>query len=69
VKKPFELRVILLLLVVASLFSACATSENSTGGDSGSLSATSGTPVPGEKLNDEGKFTPGGPGSSGSVHW
>jgi len=37
--------------------------------DSTSQSATSGTPVPGEKMSDEGKFTPGGPGASGSVHW
>jgi hypothetical protein len=34
-----------------------------------SETAASGTPVPGEKLNDQGKFTPGGPGASGSVHW
>jgi hypothetical protein len=68
VKKRFNLRAILLLLI-ASLLSACATSEDSMSGDSVTQSATSGTPVPGEKLNDEGKFTPGGPGASGSVHW
>lgn len=67
-KKPLAVLPVL-LLVVALLLSACATSEDSMGGNSGSLSATSGTPVPGEKLNDEGKFTPGGPGTSGSVHW
>ena len=70
-KERFALRAVLLLMV-ASLLSACATSEDSMSGDSVSQSATSsasGTPVPGEKLNDEGKFTPGGPGASGSVHW
>jgi hypothetical protein len=68
VKKRFALHAVLFLLVV-SLLSACATSEDSMSGDSVSQSATSGTPVPGEKLSDEGKFTPGGPGASGSVHW
>lgn len=67
-KKRFALRAIL-FLVVASLLSACASSEDSMSGNSASSSATSGTPVPGEKLSDEGKFTPGGPGASGSVHW
>jgi ABC-type glycerol-3-phosphate transport system substrate-binding protein len=67
-KKRFALRAIL-FLVVASLLSACASSGDSMSGDSASSSGTSGTPVPGEKLSDEGKFTPGGPGASGSVHW
>jgi hypothetical protein len=67
-KERFALRAIL-FLVVTSLLSACASSEDSMSGDSASLSATSGTPVPGEKLSDEGKFTPGGPGAGGSVHW
>ncbi len=67
-KERFALRAIL-FLVVASLLSACASSEDSMSGNSASSSATSGTPVPGEKLSDEGKFTPGGPGASGSVHW
>ena len=58
-----------LFLLVASLLSACATSDDLTTGDSASTADTSGTPVPGEKLNDDGKFTPGGPGASGSVHW
>jgi hypothetical protein len=68
VKKRFALSVVL-FLVVASLLSACASSEDSMGGDSGSQAATSGTPVPGERTSDEGKFTPGGPGAGGSVHW
>jgi hypothetical protein len=68
VKERFALRAAL-LLVVASLLSACASSEDSMSGDSVSQSATSSTPVPGEKISDEGKFTPGGPGTSGSVHW
>ncbi len=67
-KERLALRAIL-FLVVASVLSACASSEDSMSGDSASSSATSGTPVPGEKLSDEGKFTPGGPGASGSVHW
>lgn len=57
-----------LFLVATALLSACASSGDSMTGDSVSQSA-SGTPVPGEKLSDEGKFTPGGPGASGSVHW
>jgi len=68
VKKRFALHAVLFLLV-ASLLCACATSEDSMSGDSVSQSATSGTPVPGEKLSDEGKFTPGRPGASGTVHW
>jgi len=66
--KRFALRGVL-FLVLASLLSACATSEDSMSGDSVSQSATSGTPVPGEKTSDEGKFTPGGPGASGTMHW
>jgi hypothetical protein len=68
VKKRFAVRSILFLLVPL-LLSACATSQDSMSSDSVSQSAASGTPVPGEKLNDEGKFTPGGPGASGTVHW
>ena len=56
---------VVLCLVVASLLSACASSEDSMSSDS----ATSGTPVPGEKKSDEGKFSPGGPGASGRVNW
>jgi hypothetical protein len=68
VSERFALRAVL-LLAIASLLAACASSEDTVGGDSLSQSATSGTPVPGEKISDEGKFTPGGPGASGSVHW
>lgn len=59
----------LLLLLVTTLLSACATSQDSISSDSVSETAASGTPVPGEKLKDEGSFTPGAPGASGSVHW
>jgi hypothetical protein len=68
VSERFALRAVL-FLVVASLLSACASSDDAMSGDSVSQSATSGTPVPGEKMSDEGKFTPGAMGSSGSVHW
>src|SRR4029077_3923988 len=68
VKERFGLCAVL-FLVVASLLSACATSEDSMSGDSAPSAATSGTPVPGEKTSDDGRFTPGGPGASGSVHW
>jgi len=68
VKERVALRAVL-FLIVAALLSACASSEDSMSGDSGSVSATSDTPVPGEKVSDEGKFTPGGPGASGTVHW
>src|SRR5262249_44504864 len=67
VSKRFALRAVL-FLAVAWLLSACA-SEDAMSGGSGSLSSTSSTPVPGEKISDEGAFTPGGPGASGSVHW
>jgi hypothetical protein len=68
VKERLALRVVL-CLIIASLLSACASSGDSMSSDSASQSATSGTPVPGETKSDEGKFTPGGPGASGSVHW
>jgi hypothetical protein len=58
-----------LLLGTVFLLSACASSGDSMSGDSVSDSAPSGTPIPGEKMSDEGKFTPGGPGASGTVHW
>ena len=67
-KKRFALPAVLSLLV-ALLLSACATSGDSMSDSSVSETAASGTPVPGEKLNDDGKFTPGGPGASGTVHW
>jgi hypothetical protein len=68
VKERYALRAVL-FLVIASLLSACASSEDSMSGDSASASATSGTPVPGEKLSDEGRFTPGAAGAGGNVHW
>jgi len=67
-KERFALCAIL-FLVVASLLSACASSGDSMSSDSDSSPAASGTPVPGEKMSDDGRFTPGGPGASGSVHW
>ena len=68
VKERVALRAVL-FLVVGSLLSACASSQESMSGDSNSPTATSDAAVPGEKLSDEGKFTPGGPGASGTVHW
>jgi hypothetical protein len=57
------------ILVIVSLLSGCTTSSDSMSADSPSSAATSGTPVPGEKTSDDGRFSPGGPGASGSVHW
>jgi hypothetical protein len=37
--------------------------------DSDSQAATSSKPVPGEKMSDDVRFTPGGPGASGRVQW
>jgi uncharacterized protein YceK len=62
-------RFAVLFLVIALLLSGCASSGDSMSGDSDSQAAASGTPVPGEKMSDDGRFTPGGPGASGSVHW
>jgi hypothetical protein len=57
----------LVLLVIAFLFSACAsTTDEATTGESSSQSSAA---VPGEKMSDEGRLTPGAPGSSASVHW
>jgi hypothetical protein len=55
-----------LFLVIALLLSACASSEEPTTSESASQST--GT-VPGEKMSDEGRVTPGAGGSSASVHW
>ena len=56
-----------LVLLIALLLSACASSgDEATAGES-SLQST-GT-VPGEKLSDEGTLAPGPTGSSGSVRW
>jgi len=56
-----------LVLLIAFLLSACATSgDEATTGESTSQSSAT---VPGEKMSDEGRVTPGAPGSSASVHW
>jgi hypothetical protein len=55
-----------LFLVIALLLSACASSEEGTTSETASQS--SGT-VPGEKMSDDGRVTPGAGGSSASVHW
>jgi hypothetical protein len=68
VKKRLAMRSLLFLLT-SMMLCACATSQDSMSNSSVSETAASGAPVPGEKLNDEGSFTPGGPGASGSVHW
>ncbi|PYJ35224.1 MAG: hypothetical protein DME79_02665 [Verrucomicrobia bacterium] len=56
-----------LLLLIALLLSACATSgeEATTSGSTSQSTAT----VPGEKMSDEGRVTPGAAGSSANVHW
>jgi len=57
----------ILILLVAVLLSACASSgDEATTGESTSQSSAA---VPGEKMSDEGRVTPGAPGSSASVHW
>ncbi len=55
-----------LFLAIAFLISACVSRDEEISEQSGSQSAAR---VPGEKIPDEGAFTPGPPGSSGSVHW
>jgi starvation-inducible outer membrane lipoprotein len=56
----------ILFLAIAFLLTACATSDETISDPSTSQSAAS---VPGEKIPDNGSFTPGPPGSSGSIHW
>jgi hypothetical protein len=56
----------LLVFVMALLLSACASSDEATTGESTSQSSAT---VPGEKMSDEGRVTPGAAGSSASVHW
>src|SRR5207248_8872424 len=53
VKQRFASLSAVLVLVVASLLSACATSGDSMSSDSDSQAATSSTPVPGEKMSDD----------------
>ena len=57
-----------LVLLIALLLSACASSSGDESTGSGSTTQSTGT-VPGEKLSDEGTLAPGPPGSSGSVRW
>jgi hypothetical protein len=57
---------VVLFLAIAFLISACVSRDEEISEQSGSQSAVT---VPGEKIPDEGAFTPGPPGSSGSVHW
>jgi hypothetical protein len=65
VAKRFALPAVL-FLAIAFLISACVSRDEEISEQSGSQSAAR---VPGEKISDEGAFTPGPPGSSGSVHW
>jgi hypothetical protein len=63
--KRFALPAVL-FLAIALLISACVSRDEDITEQSGSQSAAT---VPGEKIPDEGSFSPGPPGSSGSVHW
>jgi len=65
VRERFATRTVL-VFVIALLLSACASSDEATTGESTSKSSAT---VPGEKMSDEGRYAPGPPGSSGSVHW
>jgi hypothetical protein len=65
VTKRFALPAVL-FLAIAFLISACVSRDEEISEQSGLQSAAR---VPGEKIPDEGAFTPGPPGSSGSVHW
>jgi hypothetical protein len=65
VMKRFALPAIL-FLAIALLISACVSRDEEISEQSGSQSAAT---VPGEKIPDQGSFSPGPPGSSGSVHW
>jgi len=58
---------VVLVLLIALLLSACATSGDEATA-TGSTSQSTAT-VPGEKMSDEGRYAPGPPGSSGSVRW
>jgi hypothetical protein len=63
--KRFAVRVVL-LLTIGFLISACVSTDETVTEQSGSQARAT---VPGEKIPDEGAFTPGSPGSSGTVHW
>jgi hypothetical protein len=56
----------MLFLVIALLLTACASSDETISDPSTSRNQAS---VPGEKIPDDGSFTPGPAGSSGSIHW
>jgi hypothetical protein len=56
-----------LVLLMACLLSACASSGDETTGNG--LSSRSTATVPGEKMSGDEGFAPGPPGSSGSVRW
>jgi hypothetical protein len=63
--KCFAVRAVL-FLTIGFLISACVSTDENVTEQSGSQSRAT---VPGEKIPDEGAFTPGSPGSSGTVHW
>jgi hypothetical protein len=65
VTKRFALPAVL-FLAIAFLISACVSRDENVTEQSSVQSAAT---VPGEKIPDEGTFSPGPPGSSGSVHW
>jgi ABC-type Fe3+-hydroxamate transport system substrate-binding protein len=58
----------ILILLVAVLLSACASSGDDANTDSSATSPSTAA-VPGEKMGDEGAYAPGAPGSAGSVRW
>jgi hypothetical protein len=53
-------------LAIGFLMSACVSRDEDISEQSATQSAAT---VPGEKIPDEGAYTPGAAGSSGSVHW
>jgi len=55
-----------LFLTSGILISGCVSRDEDVTEQSNSQPAAT---VPGEKIPDQGNFTPGAPGSSGSVHW
>jgi len=55
-----------LFLTSGILISGCVSRDEDVTEQSSSQPAAT---VPGEKIPDQGNFSPGAPGSSGSVHW
>jgi hypothetical protein len=55
-----------LFLTSGILISGCVSRDEDVTEQSSSQPAAT---VPGEKIPDQGNYTPGAPGSSGSVHW